>query len=568
MLVLWGQFAQALGLIRAFDRMHFGQKTYRYGPQTKVLEFFVAILAGLPYLKDLSLAAHPIDQDQAVARAWGQPSWADASGVSRTLQSLTLTEVTQTTDSLTAISQPFIHRDVLLALCQMGHLAFDVDLTGRVVSATSVTYPGVAFGYMGDAVHLGYQAAYVTMESPTYGRLWLSVTQHPGATRSYSQLAALVAAAEERTGRHPLRRTALLAQRLVTLTTALETKKALVTKQQMRLQRKQTDLVSIEKQTEEQQALVTDLQDHPPRPRRRSGACSRLSRAQQRLALLGKRQGRTEAAIRQAQQGLDRHQHALTDCRSQCACLQERLTRLEQENAANPFPVPAVIRLDAGFGTGDNIGLLIEMGYEVYTKPCSGQVTLWLKQHLADAAIWTRVGANAELATWEPMPVGGCPYALDVALERFHTGDKEEYSTLLHYGDAPVRTDLCGWFHQYNRRQTIEAGIKEGKSVFQMRHLKVRAKPALILQEQFAIFAANFVRWAACWLTGAADGQSVLSTTNGRPGVKKLVQVSAHTSAWVHWQKDGCLVRFTDESVFAGRTLQTAPWVFQPALPI
>ena len=48
---------------------------------------------------------------------------------------------------------------------------------------------------------------------------------------------------------------------------------------------------------------------------------------------------------------------------------------------------------------------------------------------------------------------------------------------------------------------TIEAGIKEGKGVFQMHHLKVRAAPALWLQEQFAAFAANFVRWAAHWLS-------------------------------------------------------------------
>jgi len=37
-------------------------------PQSKVLEFLVAHLAGLEYLKDLSHCAHPLDKDQAVAR--------------------------------------------------------------------------------------------------------------------------------------------------------------------------------------------------------------------------------------------------------------------------------------------------------------------------------------------------------------------------------------------------------------------------------------------------------------------------------------------------------------------
>jgi hypothetical protein len=58
-----------------------------------------------------------------------------------------------------------------------------------------------------------------------------------------------------------------------------------------------------------------------------------------------------------------------------------------------------------------------------------------------------------------------------------------------------VTTDLPAWFGDYNGRQTIEAGIKEGKNVFQMHHLKVRSEAALYLQEQFAAFAANLVRW-------------------------------------------------------------------------
>ena len=87
--MLWGQFAQALGLVDALMQVPLAQKTYTFCPQTKVLEFLLVVLAGLPHLKDLSLAAHPIDQDMAVAQAWGQPGWADYSGVSRTLQSLT-----------------------------------------------------------------------------------------------------------------------------------------------------------------------------------------------------------------------------------------------------------------------------------------------------------------------------------------------------------------------------------------------------------------------------------------------------------------------------------------------
>jgi len=60
-----------------------------------------------------------------------------------------------------------------------------------------------------------------------------------------------------------------------------------------------------------------------------------------------------------------------------------------------------------------------------------------------------------------------------------------------------VTDDLAGWFTFYNARQTIEAGIKEGKGTFAMRYLKIRSGPALYLQEQFGRFAANFVRLSA-----------------------------------------------------------------------
>src|SRR4030042_2541393 len=100
MLVAWGQFAQSIGLIQAVEKVPLHQKTVTHRPQAKILEFFVAILAGLEHLKDLSRSAHPIDQDQAVAKAWLQPAWADYSGVSRTLTVLRQEEAEQVTSVL------------------------------------------------------------------------------------------------------------------------------------------------------------------------------------------------------------------------------------------------------------------------------------------------------------------------------------------------------------------------------------------------------------------------------------------------------------------------------------
>jgi len=60
--------------------------------------------------------------------------------------------------------------------------------------------------------------------------------------------------------------------------------------------------------------------------------------------------------------------------------LRKRLERFEQENVENPNPVDACFRLDAGFGTYDNIALLIEMGHEVYVKLHNHKIVQMLKK--------------------------------------------------------------------------------------------------------------------------------------------------------------------------------------------
>ena len=94
-LVAWGWFGEHIGLIQELRAVPLKQKRYHHTPQGKVLEFLVAILAGLKHLQDISLSAHPLDRGPAVAQAWGQDIWADYSGVSRTLSGLSWEEVRQ-----------------------------------------------------------------------------------------------------------------------------------------------------------------------------------------------------------------------------------------------------------------------------------------------------------------------------------------------------------------------------------------------------------------------------------------------------------------------------------------
>ena len=222
MLVAWGIYADKIGLVKAIEGVKLRQKKREHRPQTKVLEFLVGILAGLPHLKDLSLSAHPLDQDQAVAEAWQQPAWADYSGVSRTLSSLSQGEVEQLVAALQEVSQPFIDREVMLAQSQAGYLLYDGDLTGRPVSHSSDSYPGAAYGYMGDTIELGYQAALVSMHSPSYGRLWLSVQTHPGDRVACGQLQQMVKAVEAASGVRPRRRLELVRDKLAELEQACQ----------------------------------------------------------------------------------------------------------------------------------------------------------------------------------------------------------------------------------------------------------------------------------------------------------------------------------------------------------
>jgi hypothetical protein len=286
------------------------------------------------------------------------------------------------------------------------------------------------------------------------------------------------------------------------------------------------------------------------------------------LAVRQRRVLRREQAVAKAHQSLQRQQNRLGQCQVECDRLATRLVRFEQDNATNPVPIRATFRLDAGFGTRANLAWLIEMGYQVYSKPQGAWLTRRMQRRVDPQTTWTRVGKNAEMVAWRNRQLVDFPYPLDVALERFHTGQGRRHGVLLHFGADPVTTDLSVWFQHYNRRQIIEAGIKEGNQVFEMHHLKVRSERGLFLQEQFTIFAANFIRWAAKWLQEQCPQIPEGWQDPAHLPAKQQVKVAAHTSAWVTWHEQSCLLRFTDHSIFAGRSLQVRKeWCYQPVLP-
>jgi len=258
-LVAWGWFAEHVGLIQAIQGVPLRQKKYTHTPQAKVLEFLAAILGGLEHLQDISLSAHPLDMDQAVAEAWGQPGWADYSGVSRTLSALSWNEARSLAQVLEQVEQPLIESELEVLRSEKRRVRYDGDLTGLPVSNSSRTYPNTAFGYMADEIRLGYQAAVVSVESVTYRRLWLSAVHHPGDTVSCTQAEALVLAAEARTGLRPRRRSDLLRQRIEAFEqqTAATPRRLLL--QQANVQKARDRLTEACQQVPERRASLADL---------------------------------------------------------------------------------------------------------------------------------------------------------------------------------------------------------------------------------------------------------------------------------------------------------------------
>ena len=573
MLVAWGHFARQFGLVEALMDVPIPQKTVDHAPQSKLLQLLVATLAGCAHLKDMAQGPHPLVNDRAVATAWGQPAWADPSGVSRTFQAADEQTVAATLDVLRHFSQPFIDREVLLAVRQHGRLCFDADLTGREVSATSRNYPEAAFGWMGDHVGLGYQAAVVSMGSPSYGRILLAGQRHPGDTVATECLQGLVLAAEAATGVRPQRRPELAAQRLQAVGQTVRAQGQRVESAAQQVQAAAAALAATEAELAGRRALVEtlmakqhrDRQEGPERP------YGELAKARARQGVYERRVERRRQDLAQAEARLSKQGETLAELKAAQAALAAHQARLVADNEANGAPVRAIFRLDAGFSSGANLAWLIEMGYEVYTKAHNAQVTAGLLAAKPAEAPWERVGKNAELWMQTGVFVTNCPYPLDAAIERFHTGDSIRHGTLLHYGEDAVGTDPTGWFHKYNERQTVEAAIKENKGVFQMRHLKLRSPAGLALAEAFALFAANLVRWAAVWLAESNEAVPAPFAASGHSiKVKQLVRTGANTSAWVIPQPlRGVVVAFTERSPFGGVQLAVGcHGAFQPPLPL
>jgi hypothetical protein len=537
LLVLLGKFAQHLGLVRLLEAVPIAQKTRDHRPQTKLIQFLIGILAGLDYLQDFNLGARPLVADGAVIASWGQAAFAHYSGVSRTLAAADATSVQAVVAALQQVSRPFLEREVLCLLRSGQPLMVDIDLTGRPVSPTSTDYPDATFGWMDDAVAKGYQAAISSLSGVTEGRVLLNTQRYGGRAESAECLRAAVEAVEQTLGVRPHRRTDLVQAQLSTLHASLQAIKQTLAA----LRDKRQEL-----------AWQRDMYFQgvtPPGER----AVRQQARREQQIA----RTIEKEAKLAQR----------LATLEAQQASLQTWLTELEADNAAGSNLTPLVMRLDAGFATEANLAYLIELGYTVLTKVHSGHTTGRLQRGISAEAVWEQVGANAEAIDLGEQRISDGRYALQALQVRYQLPEGQRHTTLLYYDDAPPPPPAA-WFAHYNGRQVIEAGIKENKGVFSMHRPLVRSEFGMQIQEQFALFAANFVRWAAEWAREQISDEPV-ALARALTAVKTLVRVVAHSRAWVVETEVGCALVFDRHSPFAGAILRIAGQVvFQNVLPL
>lgn len=537
LLVLLGRFAQHLGLVRLLEAVPLNQKTVTHSPQTKLIEFLLAVLAGLGHLQELTHAANPIASDRTLAQAWGQQAFANYSGVSRTLAAADVDTLQAVLDLLAHLSRPFIEREVMAIVHSKQPLTIDIDLTGRPVSPTSTTYPEAAFGWMDDAVAKGYQSAISSLSGGPTGRVLLASQRYSGKAKSAECLQAAVRAAEAALALRPRRRVELVDSQLEALTANLA-------QQQQQLEAAKEVLDTAEWKQE----------------RHTRGSPRRDERFEQQQARLKARVERTRARVARLQGQVEQLEARRQQLRAWAA-------QLGAENQALAAPLKLVMRLDAGFATEANLAWLIEMGYTVLTKAHSGHTTSRLQRGVSAEATWSRVGSNAEALEVGQLLVGEGAYELQALQVRYQLPEGWRYTTLLYYDEAPPPSPK-EWFTCYNGRQTLEAGIKENKGVFTMRRPLVRSPIGMQLQEAFARFAANFVRWAACWVREQIrDVPPALKQALSE--VKTLIRVLAQSRAqWVE-SEAGCALVFDAHSPFAGAVLVIygAP-IYQTVLPL
>ncbi len=572
LLVGLGMFGQQIGLFEALDQVRFPGRVYKRAPQRKLRELLAALAAGYRNLQDIDLVADAIRADPLVTAAWDPQGFAHYTGVSRALRRADATTVSDLQAALERISAPFLARDLEEALATGGPLRLEGDTTGL---ATTADMPGVEPGLIEGRLQPGFRMASISLRTPLY-RVTLGSAHFGEKTVSCQTLETLLSIAERRVGR-PRRRVELLYPQREQLRQEEAHWRDKARRAQERAQGSEErvwELHFLIRQTQQEvECLEAEYVGREVRPH------SRLARARRHLETYQRRQAsarrRQQQAARSARRFLTRAQ--VVEERLQA--LEERIARYEEDNRTNPQPLEVIFSLDGGFGTPENVALLTELGYDVATKAHGRTATPQLKRDVTFETVWEAVNAITQATEGTRTQFGRCPYPVRLILTRQQRGDTVRYSTLVisppdaAWGQtatlARYKLGTAESVQFYNRRQDIEAGIKEFKGTFHLGHMRFFSSEAVQIQEQLITFLPNFIRWAiryyfrpnAIHIPGRAD--------RGLDQLKDVVRIAMHSGAEVHYEVDGCVLKFSPKGAFAGPVIDLRqPLPFQLPLPL
>ena len=370
---------------------------------------------------------------------------------------------------LDTVGQPFLDR----AGCDLRQrnvtLVLDADLDRPAGEApTSQTFPGAAFGYMDGEVRLGYQSAQTCLRTALFGRQWLSAQHHPGDTVSAPCLLDLLQAAERRLGCHPRRRTEPIRQRMEACEQVIRAALAQTTSANERVTVVTARLTRLTEQIQQAEGRIQALRGQPASARQ-AGPYSQLNRLLKQQAGW---QGHNSAVPRRnwrrprrswnvSVHGCSRKPRRTRRNANSCKPATSGSVR---KTPSNPMRHAAKSGWMRASPPARNLTELIELGYDIDTKAANPAVVRALWDRVTAATHWTTVGKNAAMVSWPGYQIHDCPYPLLVGLDAFirpKVGCMRCLSAT--WTTISARVDLTQWFHDYNGRQTIEAGNKEEK---------------------------------------------------------------------------------------------------------
>jgi hypothetical protein len=277
--------------------------------------------------------------------------------------------------------------------------------------------------------------------------------------------------------------------------------------------------------------LVVQVEATLGRPRRRTEVVEqRLAQAEEQLGTLTEhlatRRG-TAPRLKARQERLEQT----------VATLRERRDDLAADNATLTRARRIILRLDGGFGNTELIAWLYEQGYDFVIRQSNYRIAAKLKRE--EGLHWEKISKNGFIAECSQQRIGQNPYPMRLfACRRWQGAETPEYWSCLVVNPELEATEWSarrvGVF--YNGRQSIEAGIKEGKGILSSRHLPTRNQPGIALYQELVLLAQNLLRWFRRQVLGTGPRASA--------GIKELVHRVAKSRALVQTQMHGVIIRF------------------------